>query len=339
MTLIREQDTLTVPGTDVLRLAETNASSGTTAVINNIGTFCLKASIQDSRDKISDYILRDPNDSTKPLKITVYDYDIPKIQSATALRCDEEGVPTDNGAHLLVSCLGLIGSDVGGRNSITALYQKRVIGGEYSAAEAIPTNPISGLSLVQAYEVKFTIKDTIGSETTNVISVPLGKTDFNLTPHGAGFGTYHDASKPNTIQSAWDIYIKGDMISDFVVDTIEHRETGYGFYGRKWASGYAEYWVSKEYTHFPNNTSYFASAYYCDLNPYCTFPTGWNLKMPNVAIPSIAGGELLTMMVDSFTNDGDETNGIKLRVYCPVTNIPGYVGSWWVYCYIQGLWK
>lgn len=249
VTLIKEQNDFSVPGVDVRRLMEENWQNGDSAhawwtdYLTDVGTFCLKITIQDSRDKITDFIIRDQNDSTKPLKITVYDYNPPKIQEAIAFRCNSEGIATDVGTYLSLGCSGVVGSSIGDRNSVSVVYQWKLVGDEYSAKSSIPNDPISGFNVTNSYEVKFTVKDTIGTETTKIISIPLGKTDFNLTPYGAGFGMYHDSNKPNTLQSAWDLDIKGNLMVDFVVEQGVSENCTY----RKWRSGIAECWGTYSY--------------------------------------------------------------------------------------------
>lgn len=227
------------PDYSVCDLTNTTATSGTTDYLTYTpGTYRVKMTAKDSRDKYSDYVLRDPSDSTKPLKLTIYDYSTPKIQNASAFRCNSSGTAMDSGTYLSISCSGIVGASIDGRNGISAVYQWRVIGNEYNAKASIPDAPIGEFPVTNAFEVKLTVRDTIGSETTKVISIPLGKTDFHLTPYGAGFGIYHDSNKPNTIQTAWDIEIKGNMIADFVV---EQGTSGIWTY-RKWNSGIAECW-------------------------------------------------------------------------------------------------
>lgn len=237
-----------IPNTDnlytdysVCDLTNTTATSGTTDYLTYTpGTYRVKMCAKDSRDKWSNYVLRDPSDSTKPLKLTIYDYSTPKIQNASAFRCNSSGTAMDSGTYLSISCSGVVGASIGDRNGVSAVYQWRIAGGTYSAEASIPTSPISEFPATNAFEVKLTVRDTIGSETTKVISIPLGKTDFHLTPYGAGFGMYHDSSKPDRLQSAWDIEIKGNMIADFVV---EQGTSGIWTY-RKWNSGIAECWGS-----------------------------------------------------------------------------------------------
>lgn len=238
--LIQNGDDLTA-GDTLSILANTTDTSGVTDYLTYTpGTYRLKMAVKDSRSKWSDYVLRDPSDSTKPLKLTIYDYSTPKIQNASAFRCDDVGTAMDSGTYLSISCSGVVGTSIDGRNGISAVYQWRVVGGEYNAKASIPDVPIGEFSATNAFEVKLTVRDTIGRETTKVISIPLGKTDFHLTPYGAGFGMYHDSSKPDRLQSAWDIEIKGNMISDFVV---EQGTSGIWTY-RKWNSGIAECWGS-----------------------------------------------------------------------------------------------
>lgn len=246
----------------------TNTSGHTDYLTYTPGTYRVKMTAKDSREKWSNYVLPDPDDSTKPFKITIYDYAPPKIQNAYAFRCDSSGIAMDNGTYLSIGCSGVVGASIGGRNTVSVSYQWRLIGDEYSAKESIPDNPISEFPVTNAYEVRVIVRDAIGSETSRVISIPLGKTDFHLTPYGAGFGMYHDSNKPNTLQSNWDLEIKGDTISDFI---IEQGTSGIWTY-RKWASGVAECWCETlvrvtttldehynraygptEYIHFPDN--------------------------------------------------------------------------------------
>ena len=236
--LIQNGDDLTA-GDTLSILANTTDTSGVTDYLTYTpGTYRLKMAVKDSRSKWSDYVLRDPDDSTKPLKLTIYDYSTPKIQNASAFRCNSSGTAVDSGTYLSISCSGVVGASIGDRNGVSAVYQWKIAGGTYSAEASIPTSPISEFPVTNAFEVKLTVRDTIGRETTKVISIPLGKTDFHLTPYGAGFGMYHDSSKPDRLQSAWDIEIKGNMIADFVV---EQGTSGIWTY-RKWYSGIAECW-------------------------------------------------------------------------------------------------
>lgn len=227
------------PDYSVCDLTNTTATSGVTDYLTYTpGTYRVKMCTKDSRDKWSDYVLRDPDDSTKPLKLTIYDYSTPKIQNANAFRCNDVGTAMDNGTYLSIGCSGVVGSSIGDRNGVSAVYQWRIAGGTYSAEASIPTSPISEFPVTNTFEVKFTVRDTIGSEVTKIISIPLGKTDFHLTPYGAGFGVYHDSNKPNTIQSAWDVEVKGNTMTNFV---IEQGTSGIWDY-RKWSDGTAECW-------------------------------------------------------------------------------------------------
>lgn len=237
--LIPNKDTFDADNS-ICDLTNTTDTSGTTDYLTYTpGIYRVKMTAKDSRDKWSNYILRDPNDSTKPLKITIYDYNTPKIQSVSAFRCDSNGTATDNGTYLSIGCSGIVGASVEGRNGVSAVYQWKIVGDEYSAKASIPTDPVSGFPVTNAFEVKFTVRDTVGSEVTRIISIPLGKTDFHLMPYGAGFGMYHDSSpdKHNILQSAWDLEIKGNLMADFIVEQNMNPD---GWSYTKYASGKCE---------------------------------------------------------------------------------------------------
>lgn len=241
------------PGNSLCDL--TNASgtsiSGTTDYLTYTpGTYRIKMYVKDSRGKSSNYVLPDPSDSTKPLKLTIYDYEKPKIQSAYARRCKSDGTISDSGSYLSIGCSGVIGASasIGDRNGITTSYQWRVVGGTYSAKTDIPSEPVSGFSPSNSYEVNLIVKDTVGSETPIVISIPLGKTDFMLTPYGAGFGMYHDANKPETIQSAWDIEapsmkLDGYTIADFPIEKGSIKKGDVTWEYEKMKSGVLRQWA------------------------------------------------------------------------------------------------
>lgn len=286
--LIQNGDDLTASDTLSI-LANTTDTSGVTDYLTYTpGTYRLKMAVKDSRSKWSDYVLRDPDDSTKPLKLTIYDYSTPKIQNASAFRCNSSGTAMDSGTYLSISCSGIVGASIDGRNGISAVYQWRVVGDEYNAKASIPDAPISEFPVTNAFEVKLTIRDTIGSEVTKIISIPLGKTDFHLTPYGAGFGMYHDSNKPNTLQSNWDLEIKGNMIADFVV---EQGTSGIWTY-RKWYSGIAECWGEspQNITTTLSGNGYYAYGY----TNYIQFPNDFFLSntKPIVSVTNYGGGYL-----------------------------------------------
>lgn len=286
--LIPNGDDLTA-GDTLSILANTTDTSGVTDYLTYTpGTYRLKMAVNDSRSKWSDYVLRDPDDSTKPLKLTIYDYSTPKIQNANAFRCNDVGTAMDSGTYLSISCSGVAGASIGDRNGVSAVYQWRIAGGTYSAEASIPTSPISEFPVTNAFEVKLIVRDTIGSEATKVISIPLGKTDFHLTPYGAGFGTYHDSNKPDTVQTAWDLEIKGNIIADFVV---EQGTSGIWTY-RKWNSGIAECWGEspQNITTTLSGNGYYANGY----TNYIQFPNNFFLSntKPIVSVTNYGGGYL-----------------------------------------------
>ena len=238
--LIENKDTFDYADS-LFDMQESPSNSGTTNIINYAaGTYRVKMAVMDSRGKWSNFILPDPNDGSKPLKLTIYDYFAPRIQAPMAFRCDEHGKEDDAGTLLNLTYQGATGADLGGRNRITTVYRTRKIG-DYWSSEPEGLDPgqnkiIGDFAINLAYEVQFSARDLIGTETYTTISIPLGRTDFNLTPFGAGFGMYHDANKPGVLQSNWDLEIKGNRLSDFVVEAGETD----GWRWRKWKSGRAD---------------------------------------------------------------------------------------------------
>ena len=179
----------------------------------------------------------------------------------------------DNGTYLSISCSGVVGTSIDGRNGVSTVYQWRVVGDEYNAKASIPNDPISEFPVTNAFDVKFTVRDTIGIEVQTVITIPLGKTDFHLTPYGAGFGMYHDSSKPNRLQSAWDLEIKDNLMTDFI---IEQGTSGIWTY-RKWYSGISECWGSSIVNTICSNQS--GGVYFSDEKTI-SLPSGLFVRAP-----------------------------------------------------------
>lgn len=335
--LIQNGDDLTA-GDTLSILANTTDTSGVTDYLTYTpGTYRLKMAVKDSRSKWSDYVLRDPDDSTKPLKLTIYDYSAPKIQNASAFRCNSSGIAMDSGTYLSISCSGVVGASIGDRNGVSAVYQWRIAGGTYSAEASIPTSPISEFPVTNAFEVKLIVRDTIGRETTKVISIPLGKTDFHLTPYGAGFGMYHDSTKPDTLQSAWDLEIKGDDLADFPIErgttTVTFDSENVTWYWTKYRSGHFEANIRVNVT-YDNPKEY----------PH---PSGYYKDTPNIPMPflitsiysydfTVQGLGLEFGMINNEWSANSNYFGLRI---CSPTYVSGSANQLGCYVTIKGTWK
>ena len=179
------------------------------------GTYYVSITLLDSRNKWSDLYMSD--------QVTVYEYSKPRVGKFNANRCDSAGQDNPAGTQLKLYCQAIQdgGANLGGRNMITLSYNSKTKNGSYGSDIPMDNHTIITPSSVEylpslAYDIRFKIEDTLGNYNYVYTSVPLGITDFNLTPYGAGFGMYHDKDKPNTIQSAWDLEINGNMLHDYI---------------------------------------------------------------------------------------------------------------------------
>jgi len=179
------------------------------------------------------------------LTVTVHPYRPPKAaplagaDKVLCCRCDEYGNPTPEGRSLLVEAEASY-SSLAGRNSARMTlgigdHTAEMPNGRLILEDALP-------SLAQAYTVYLTASDLLGKESTLVLTVPTGKTDFHLGYGGnkAAFGKF--ATKENALEIAedWTLFLGEDPLLDFVCKAGCEN----GWYYRIFHSGRAELYGS-----------------------------------------------------------------------------------------------
>ncbi len=160
---------------------------------------------------------RGRSDSTEDNKqqITVYGYTPPKIESADAFRCNEDGTKNlETGEYMYVICSGIIDS-VGGRNAISVRckYKRAGVDSEYTVVDLQNgvAMIIPNIALSDVYEINLIVEDLIGESDNRTFMFTPGEVTFHMRNDGLGigFGKYcaHADKRGNAIQdviqSAW----------------------------------------------------------------------------------------------------------------------------------------
>ena len=198
--------------------------------------------------------------------IEVIAYQDPKLESASAVRCDKNGNASESGTYLKITAKRSH-SPVSGKNICKIQYCYSQNGQAYtdwatisenaqSTAE-ITTSPLLGtLSAQVSYMVRIRAIDAIGNPVESTISVPTEKVYWHRDgPRNAlGLGKYNE--RDNAIDSAWDFHMNGKKVTGLPTPTASTDAVPLGFLKdyvveqgisgkwtyRKWSSGIAELW-------------------------------------------------------------------------------------------------
>lgn len=204
-------------------------------------------------------------------EITVIDYAKPKIQNVTAKRCDENGEPTDSGTYLKITATRnyyKVESDGVQKNFCSIRYRYKtesapyysdwetILAADNLSSDKVETAPLLGGNLLATttYRVEVQVVDDIGNTATSEIVVPTDKVYWHRdgAKNALGLGKYNE--RENAIDSAWDFYMNGHMVTGlptpvddtdavplgFLRDYIVEQGTSGIWTYRKWNSGIAE---------------------------------------------------------------------------------------------------
>lgn len=166
-----------------------NTQTGTTSALASSGTLTFIGKVKDSRNVWSEAVTQTQN---------VYNYNPPKITSASAFRSNSSGTEIVSGEYVTISCTGTIGADssVDGNNLIaTVAYDVTDNDTGISVKTDTLTNGTpttisltadGGFDLNKAYLVTLTVTDTVGTSVVRTILVPKAIVTFDLQEGGLG---------------------------------------------------------------------------------------------------------------------------------------------------------
>ena len=178
--------------------------SGSTAPIGMAGTLTPSAVVTDSRGRTTTVI---------GAAVSVFDYQMPSLQTSVAYRCNAAGIEDSGGPCLRVKAVGSCWP-LDGRNTVTLRARYRKVGGSYGGyttlASALTTQIAEALEKDAAYEVELSAADTLGSVRSVSYTSSNAAVAFHLRSGGIGaaFGKLADAP---ALQCAWDASFDGDL--------------------------------------------------------------------------------------------------------------------------------
>lgn len=162
--------------------------------------------------------------ATKTANIYVEPYSPPSVKMISAKRCDEEGNLSNNGTYLLLDyALGY--SSVNGSNTpkIVSNFRRSNSDSTFGEQEVLGTPAVIGgsLSPANSYILNLTVSDDITENSMSVsYDIPSANIPFNIRKggNGASFGCF--AENENELAVAWDLRLKGKMVTEDVELTL-----------------------------------------------------------------------------------------------------------------------
>lgn len=206
-------------------------------------------------------------------EINVIAYRDPKLETVSAVRCDENGNADESGTYLKITAKRSYAPVVAGeeqKNLCAIQYRYKVESESYYSdwATILAADDLSRDEVVTApllngdflatntYLVEVQAVDDIGKPALATIIIPTDKVYWHRDGrrNALGLGKYNE--RDNGLDSAWDIYMNGNRVTGlptpedptdavplgFLQDYIVEQGTSGGWTYCKWNSGRAELW-------------------------------------------------------------------------------------------------
>lgn len=191
-----------------------SASTLTTGFLNNSGTITFKATVTDSRGRVS---------AEASVSITVTAYSPPYFNSSLSQRCLSNGTLDDDGTyiHALVS-FGY--STCGGKNTLkTSVQYKQVSAEQWTdagvtfASNTAFTYGKGQISTETSYDVRYTLEDAFSTiSIQEIVSTAAVVMDFKSGGKGVAVGKVSERDNTFEVAENWDIRVYGKLLRDFV---------------------------------------------------------------------------------------------------------------------------
>lgn len=191
-----------------------SASTLTTGFLNNSGTITFKATVTDSRGRVS---------AEASVSITVTAYSPPYFNSSLSQRCLSNGTLDDDGTyiHALVS-FGY--STCGGKNTLkTSVQYKQVSAEQWTgagvtfAANTVFTYGKGQISTETSYDVRYTLEDAFSSiSVQEIVSTAAVVMDFKSGGKGVAIGKVSESDNTFEVAENWDVKVYGMLLKEYI---------------------------------------------------------------------------------------------------------------------------
>ena len=191
-----------------------SASTLTTGFLNNSGTITFKATVTDSRGRVS---------AEASVSITVTAYSPPYFNSSLSQRCLSNGALDDDGTyiHALVS-FGY--STCGGKNTLkTSVQYKQVSAEQWTdagvtfASNTVFTYGKGQISTETSYDVRYTLEDAFSSiSVQEIVSTAAVVMDFKSGGKGVAIGKVSESDNTFEVAENWDVKVYGMLLKEYI---------------------------------------------------------------------------------------------------------------------------
>lgn len=191
-----------------------SASTLTTGFLNNSGTITFKATVTDSRGRVS---------AEASVSITVTAYSPPYFNSSLSQRCLSNGALDDDGTyiHALVS-FGY--STCGGKNTLkTSVQYKQVAAEQWTdagvtfASNTAFTYGRGQISTETSYDVRYTLEDAFSTiSVQEIVSTAAVVMDFKSGGKGVAIGKVSESDNTFEVAENWDVKVYGMLLKEYI---------------------------------------------------------------------------------------------------------------------------
>lgn len=191
-----------------------SASTLTTGFLNNSGTITFKATVTDSRGRVS---------AEASVSITVTAYSPPYFNSSLSQRCLNNGTLDDDGTyiHALVS-FGY--STCGGKNTLkTSVQYKQVSAEQWTdagvtfASNTAFTYGKGQISTETSYDVRYTLEDAFSTiSVQEIVSTAAVVMDFKSGGKGVAIGKVSESDNTFEVAENWDVKVYGMLLKEYI---------------------------------------------------------------------------------------------------------------------------
>ena len=191
-----------------------SASTLTTGFLNNSGTVTFKATVTDSRGRVS---------AEASVSISVTAYSPPYFNSTASQRCLSSGALDDDGTYIraVVSC-GY--STCGGKNTLTtSVAYKKTSDSAWTDADVAfsPDTAFTfgggSISTETSYDVRYTLADAFSTiSVQEIVSTAAVVMDFKNGGKGVAVGKVSEQDYTFEVAENWDVRVYGMLLKEYI---------------------------------------------------------------------------------------------------------------------------
>lgn len=185
----------------------------TTGFLNNYGAITFKATVTDSRGRVSD---------EARVTIIVEQYFIPYFENYNSQRCYSSGNLTDDGTYVLTTAIYNYASCKNNNHiSVISYYKKStdtqwITAGELSSGEPVIFGE-GKISTEYSYDVRYIISDEFNKiSVQDIISTSAVVMDFKSGGKGVAIGKVCETENCFEVSEEWDVKVYGKLLKDYI---------------------------------------------------------------------------------------------------------------------------